>query len=175
VREYLKAHGKFMSKELIAATKQELEGWPDTGVTEDVQGKHRKLVLSYKEQSRFVVIAATPSDRRALANHIAVVRRELRGMGASKHQPAPKPFKPFVVATQPLIIEKETPMKQTNKIESIFTAIGELRYGEMILLAELLSSVAGDMKLRRSRPTDWAKMLHSIADSANTPATETAQ
>ena len=161
-----------MSKELIAATKQELESWPDTSMAEDVQGKHRKLILSYKDQSRLVVISCTPGDRRALANHISVVRRELRGMGASKHQPVPKPFKPFVPATQPIIIEREIPVKQTNKIEAIFTAIGDLRYGEMILLAELFSSVAGDMKLRRSYPNDWAKMLHSIADSANTPAQE---
>lgn len=161
-----------MSKELIAATKQEVEGWPDTSVSEEAQGKHRKLVLSYKDQSRFVIIANTPSDRRALANHIAVVRRELRGMGASKHQPAPKAIRGFVPATQNIIIEKEVIMKQTNKIEAIFQSIGELRYGEMILLADLLASVASDMKMRRSHASDWAKMLHSIADSAVTPAKE---
>ena len=164
-----------MSKELIAATKQELESWPDTSMEECPQGKHRKLILSYKGQTSLVVLANTPSDRRALANHIAVVRRELRGMGATKHQPAPKPFKAFVPATQNLIIEKEIPVKQTNKIEAIFTSIGDLRYGEMILLAELLASVAADMKLRRSHPNDWAKMLHSIADSAVTPANGEAQ
>jgi len=54
----------------------------------------------------------------------------------------------------------------------IFKSIGDLRYGEMILLAELLSSAASDMKLRRSYSGDWAKMLHSIADSAKTPAQE---
>jgi hypothetical protein len=159
-----------MSKELIAATRQEIESWPDTALVDEVQGKHRKLILSYKGETRFVVISSTPSDRRALANHIATVRRELRGMGASKHQPAPKPFKQFVPATQPLIIEKEVIMKQANKIEAIFTSIGELRYGEMILLAELLASVASDMNLRRSQTNDWAKMLHSIAESAVTPS-----
>jgi len=158
-----------MSKELIAATTQELEGWPETGMATVNEGKHRKIILSYKGETRFVVISSTPSDRRAMANHIAVVRRELRGMGATKHQPAPKterPFKPFVPARQPLIIKEEIPVTKTDKIEGIFKAVGELRYGEMILLAELLSSTAKDVGLRRSRPSDWAKMLHSIADSA---------
>lgn len=161
-----------MSKELIEATAQELKGWADTSFTEEAQGKHRKLMLRYKDQTRLVVIASTPGDRRALANHLAVVRRELRGMGATKHQP--KPFKPFVPATQPLIIEKEKPMTRDNKIEAIFKSIGDLRYGEMILLAELLSSQASTMKLRRSYAGDWAKMLHSIAESASTPSTKDA-
>ena len=160
----------YMSKELLAATLQELEGWPDTSLTEDAQGKHRKIVLHYKDQSRLVVMANTPSDQRALPNHIALVRRELRGMGASKTHAQPvKPSKgpdynPFIPAKQAPFKDLEITVKQANKIDAIFSAIGDLRYGEMLQLAGILSLAAVDTKMRRSYPGDWAKVLHSVAD-----------
>ena len=153
----------------IAACREE---WPDTSMVEEVQGKHRKIVLSYKDQSRLVVMANTPSDKRALPNHIATGRRELRGMGAAKRHPqvTPKPeraFKPFAPAVQKPFEGLEVIMKPTNKIEAIFSAIGDLRYGEMLALSQLLSAAASDAKMRRSVPNDWAKVLHSVAGAPN--------
>ena len=78
-----------MSKELLAATVKELEEWPGTSFEEESQGKHRKRILRYKDETRLVVFSNTPSDQRALPNHIALVRRELRGMGALKAHPWP--------------------------------------------------------------------------------------
>lgn len=154
-----------MSKELLAATRQELESWPDTSLTEDAQGKHRKITLRYKEHTRLVVFASTPSDQRALPNHIALVRRELRGMGASKtHLVAPRARTPFIPATHAPLKNMEIIMKPTNKIKAIFSAIGDLRYGEMLTLSQLLSAAANDAKMRRSVPNDWAQMLQAIVD-----------
>ena len=161
-----------MSKELIAATQRELETWPDTRMTQDVQGKHRKIVLHYKEHSRLVVLSNTPSDQRALPNHISVVRRELRGMGATKLHPQPsaKPQLPTVTVGQPTPVKVELIMKSTNNIDAIFSLIGSLRYGEMLTLAEIMRDAATETKLRRSFAGDWAKMLHSIADTKSEAA-----
>lgn len=157
-----------MSKELLAATAKELLEWPDTSMEEEAQGKHRKVTLRYKEHSRLVIVANTPSDQRALPNHIALVRRELRGMGASKRHPQPpqpRPFKPHVPATQTPFKDLEIAMKPSNTIEAIFAQIGSLRYGEMLILAELLRDAAVETGLRRNYPGDWAKMLHSVAET----------
>ena len=157
-----------MSKELLAATVKELRDWPDVTMTEEQQGKHRKVTLSYKNQNRLVVFANTPSDQRALPNHLALVRRELRGLGAIKSHPQAvkieRLFRPYVPATQTSFANLEiTPMKPNNKIEAIFTLVNDLRYGEMLTLAGILRDAATDIGLRRSFESDWAKMLHSIA------------
>lgn len=161
-----------MSKELIAATERELADWLDCSMTQEAQGKHGKIILRYKDQSRMVIVANTPSDHRAVPNHLAIVRRELRGMGATKArvivgQPkAERPFKPHVPATQTPFKELDIAMKPSNKIEAIFASIADLRYGEMLQFAEILSNAAVDENLRRSVPNDWARMLQAVIDDA---------
>jgi hypothetical protein len=83
-------------------------------------------------------------------------------MGASKYNPVvstPRPFMQHVPAAQQPFKALETIMKPTNKIEAIFSAIGDLRYGEMLFLAQKLSENAVSMNLRRNRPNDWAMLL----------------
>ena len=42
---------------------------------------HIKLHLRYRDQQRYVVISASASDKRAIANQIRDCKRELRRMG----------------------------------------------------------------------------------------------
>lgn len=74
-------------------TEREVENWPGAGVSFAASRRHNIAVLSYRGGSRKVVFAATPSDNaRGLQNHIAVIRQELRGLGAVrlKQQPSPR-------------------------------------------------------------------------------------
>ncbi|NBC37326.1 hypothetical protein GTZ99_12275 [Novosphingobium sp. FSY-8] len=164
-----------MSKELITVTERELQGWPGASMTLAPQGKHSKMVLQFKDQTRMVVIATTPSDCRAVPNHLAVVRRELRAMGAERHHPTPakpKPeraFKPHIPAYQTPFKELDQTMTQQNakpvkKIEAIFAAIADLRYAEMLEFSGLLSSAAVSTDLKRRDVHGWAKMLQSAID-----------
>jgi hypothetical protein len=155
-----------MNKEFQSATARELESWPGVTMTEEDGGKHSKLVLHYNGESRIVVAANTPSDSRALPNHIALVRREIRGLGASRAHLAsgPKSDAPAnpVLRSIPQIMEK--PMSREVKQEAIFKSIGDLRYSEMLSLAEFLRDVATEAKLQRGNPQSWAKMLQSAVD-----------
>lgn len=165
-----------MCKEYVNATVRELEEWPDTSMTQEPQGKHSKLVLHYKDQSRLIVMATTPSDARGLQNHIATVRRELRGMGASKRHvivgkpKAERPFKPHQPATQAPFKELEITMAEQpktaeQKFTQILTAISDLRYGEMLRFADALSAAAIETKMQRNRPHDWARMLQALIET----------
>lgn len=161
-----------MSKELLAATERELADWPgSTMQVEQDGGKHGRITLHYGGQSRLIIIAKSPSDVRAVPNHIAIVRRELRGMGAERARVVvgkSKPERPFVPAThKPLEALEQIvtqPKKTADKFQAIFDAIGDLRYGEMIDFAAQLAEAAVEMKLRRSEPLSWARTLQFAID-----------
>lgn len=72
----------------------ELARWPGVTWTREVRGKHYALVLRLRGQSRFVIYAATPSDRRGLDNHLRDARVTLKAMGAKRlteaRSPAPR-------------------------------------------------------------------------------------
>jgi hypothetical protein len=151
-----------MNKELYTATVKELENWPGVTLTEE-QGKgHCKAFLHFNGQSRMVIVSNTPSDVRALPNHIALVRRELRGMGAEKAHVVvgePKTRAPHLS-----IITEEIPMSRENKIDAILKQISDLRYSEMIEFAALLRDVATVTNMRRGHALSWANMLQTAVD-----------
>lgn len=149
-----------MNKQYLAETQREVEGWLGVTVSADTGGKHDRITLHLGSESRFVVAPSTPSDVRGIKNHIAEVRRTLRAMGAVRIVAQPKPVAPAPAPT----IHKEPEMK-TNNLSQIFDAIEKLRYSEMLELASFLSEVAVVDKLRRSRPNDWAALLHYAATS----------
>lgn len=161
-----------MSKELINATERELSDWP--GSSFDVLpdgGKHARMAIKYNDQSRLVVFAHTPSDNRAVPNHLAVVRKQLRDMGAQKakfivEQPKPKtPRSAPVAATQKPFTELEEIMAApAKKIENIMNAVQSLTYREMLELSEALSSVATAQHLRRTDVHGWARMLQRASE-----------
>lgn len=159
-----------MDKQLLAATEKELEDWPGVTFTVEDGGKHPKVVLDYKGETRFVVTASTPSDNRALPNHLATLRREIRALGAErkhvvvgKAKPAPKPANP-VLREVPKIMEKKL-MTTEAKLDAIFEKIGDLRYAEMLLLAEFMRDSATEAKLQRGNVNSWAKFLQSGVDA----------
>lgn len=156
-----------MNKELRNATTRELESWPGVTMTEDEGGKHGKLTLHYKGESRLVVVSNTPSDSRALPNHIALVRREIRALGAERAHIASGPKMQGSVANPVMRADhicKEKTMTREAKQESIFKSIGDLRYSEMLALAEFLRDVATESNLQRGNPQSWAKMLQMAVD-----------
>lgn len=158
-----------MNKEMENATVRELTDWPGVTWTEENGGKHGKLILSYRGETRMIVVAHTPSDQRAVPNHLAAIRRELRALGAEKkHAPPPKAAK----ATPPVMEQlKEAVLpKSTNKIELIFSQIGELRYSEMLELAGYLRDVATEKNLQRGRPQSWATMLQAAVEGSQSPS-----
>lgn len=165
-----------MSKELLAATERELTDWIGCTMTQEPDGgKHSRIVLHHGGQSRLVIIAKTPSDVRALPNHIALVRRELRALGAEKHRvivgspKADRPIKTHIPATQKPFVELEpimaAPKNTADKFKAIFDAIADLRYGEMIEFAEGMRDVATNIGLKRSCPHSWAKTLQCALDA----------
>lgn len=166
-----------MNKEFATATARELESWPGVTMTEEDGGKHAKVHLHFNGQSRLVVVANTPSDARALPNHIAVVRREIRALGAERAHIVsgpklkPAPANPVIRAEH---IFKEQPMSREAKQEAIFKSIGDLRYSEMLSLAEFLRDVATQENLRRGSPQSWAQMLQAAVDCHQAPKAETA-
>ena len=163
-----------MSKELIKATEREISLWEGASfdVLED-GGKHGRLAIKYNDQSRLVIMAKTPSDHRAVPNHLSVVRKQLRDMGAQKAKnivsqpsvPVAQDIKPMQATHKPLA-EIGTIMNQSKKIPSILRAIEDLRYSEMLEFAAMLSDAAVSMNLRRSRPHDWAAMLQAVVEGA---------
>lgn len=168
-----------MNKDMRAATIRELKGWPGVTMTEEGGKKHPRIVLHYNGETRFVVVSATPSDARAQSQHLAVVRREIRALGAVRANviaastKSPKPANP--VLRESLKI-KEKPMSKENKLEAIFKSIGDLRYSEMLTLSEFLRDVATEKNLRRGYPQSWASTLQAAVDcSASIPLNEQAQ
>ncbi|MBF5091321.1 hypothetical protein F1640_15140 [Novosphingobium sp. NBM11] len=159
-----------MSKELIAATEREIADWHGVTMTHEPDGgKHGRISLHYAGNSRLVIIAKTPGDHRALPNHLAIVRRELRALGAEKARivvgkpKAERPFKPLIPATHKPLEALETVIMQTKnteqKFKAIFDGIEDLRYGEMLHFADLLRKASIAMKLRRSEVHSWARTL----------------
>jgi hypothetical protein len=74
-----------MPPEYEERTKAEVAEWPGAAVTFGHRAKHREATLSFRGESRFVIMPTSPSDgARGLQNHIAAVRRELRSLGASR-------------------------------------------------------------------------------------------
>lgn len=63
---------------------REVERWPGASVRFERGSKHVRARLSYKDRERFVVMAATGSDRRGVLNAVRDVRRELRTLGAER-------------------------------------------------------------------------------------------
>jgi len=159
-----------MNKEMRNATLKELESWPDVTMTEEDGGKYTKATLHYNGESRLVVVANTPSDARALPNHIATVRREIRALGAERKHivVGNKAKKPKKAPVNPVLREvpksMEKPMSREQKIEAIFKSIGDLRYSEMLTLAGFLRDVATEENLQRGRPASWANMLQAAVD-----------
>jgi hypothetical protein len=147
-----------MNKDMRQATERELEDWPGVTFTEETGKNHTKVTLHYEGQTRLVIAASTPSDHRAIPNHLAIVRKEIRALGAerkhivigAKAQPEPATLK----------IVKEPAMSHKSKTDQIFDLIGDLRYAEMLTLAEYLRDVATTENLRRGSSASWAKMLH---------------
>lgn len=68
-------------RELVAP---EIREWPGATFTIDNSRPHPRILLRYKNQSRFVVTASTGSDRRGPLNMLARVKRELAGLGATR-------------------------------------------------------------------------------------------
>lgn len=158
-----------MNKQMKAATLKELEAWPDVTMTEEDGGKHGKIILHYKGETRLVVVSHTPSDGRAVQNHLSVLRREIRGLGAKRKQiVVGKPKKQPKAPANPVLREApksmEKLMTSQAKIEAIFKSIGELRYSEMLSLAEFMRDVATKENLRRGQPASWAKTLQAAVD-----------
>lgn len=147
-----------MNKEMRQATERELEDWPGVTMTEETGKNHTKVTLAYNGQTRLVVASATPSDVRAVPNHLAIVRREIRALGAerkhvgviAKARPDPAPLQ---------IVKEAIIMSQKPKTQQIFDLIGELRYSEMLALAQTLSDLATMTNLRRGKPASWANLL----------------
>ena len=164
-----------MSKQLIAETQREVSKWSDATMTQEQGGKHPRIILHYKGDSRMVVVASTPSDVRALKNHLATVRRELRGMGATKHKPVASnlnrerndtqridlPREKAPVAENPFDNLRNPAMSNQNTIDTIFASIERLRYSEMLEFAAILSNAACQEKMRRSNVNEWARTLHT--------------
>ena len=148
-----------MNKEMRQATERELEDWPGVTFTEETGKNHTKVTLHYNGQTRLVIAACTPSDVRAIPNHLSVLRKEIRALGAErKHIIVGNKAKPEPVN---LPTNKESNVSHKSKTDQIFDLIGDLRYAEMLALAEYLRDVATGENLRRGRVDSWAKMLHT--------------
>lgn len=75
-------------------TEREVAEWPGVSVSFNNTKRHRVAVLAYRGRTRRVVFAATPSDSaRGLLNHIGELRKELRGLGASRRKQEPSPHR----------------------------------------------------------------------------------
>ena len=154
-----------MNKDMKQATERELENWPGVTFTQETGKNHTKVTLHYNGQSRLVIAASTPSDVRAIPNHLSIVRREIRALGAERKQiivgAKDKPV------TQPVSLPatKENNVSHKTKTDQIFDLIGDLRYSEMLALAEYFRDVATVENLRRGQTASWAKMLHAATQA----------
>lgn len=73
-----------LDKDIEAATLRELAGKPHIQCRFERGRKHPAVVLYCGERCRKVFFGSTPSDRRALANHVSNLRRMIREVeGAS--------------------------------------------------------------------------------------------
>ena len=149
-----------MNKEMRQATERELQDWPGVTFTEETGKNHTKVILAFEGKTKMIVAASTPSDVRALPNHLALVRREIRALGAErKHIIVGDKTKPV---SQPVSLPtKESAVSHKTKTDQIFDLIGDLRYAEMLSLAKFLSDMAVGANLQRGRIDSWAKMLHA--------------
>lgn len=154
-----------MNREMRQATERELEDWPGVTFSEEQGKNHTKVILAYKGQTRLVVASSTPSDVRAIPNHLTILRREIRALGAERKHVVVTAKAPVDPAPLQLVKEKII-MSQKPKIDQIFDLIGDLRYSEMLDFAERLSVYATANNLRRGRPASWADMLHKAASDA---------
>jgi hypothetical protein len=157
-----------MSKELIEATVQELHTWHGVTMTEGGGKKHNKIILHHDGETRIVVISNTPSDARAVHNHLSVLRKEIRALGAVRKHVAARPKaqkKPLSTPIKP----KDNQLTKETKLEAIFSAIGDLRYSEMLTLAEFMRDIATQENLQRGRPQSWAKTLQAAVDYSASP------
>jgi hypothetical protein len=76
------------------STEREVGEWPGVTVSFDTTKRHCVAVLGYRGATRRVVFAATPSDSaRGLQNHIGQIRKELKGLGASRRKQTPSPHR----------------------------------------------------------------------------------
>lgn len=168
-----------MNKQILAETRRELEEWPGATLTQENSGKHGRVVLHYKGESRIVVVSNTPSDARVIKNHISLVRRELRGLGAVRRRVAVSGIsrernKPVRVAMPSLAApvrqnpfeQLEVPtMTKTNPIDAIFTAIEQLTYAQMIDFCSVMSDASEVTGLKRKDPYSWARTFQFALDA----------
>jgi hypothetical protein len=73
-------------RQLEQMIEAELERYPGVSwhlETRD-RSKHKRIVLEFNGQSRFVVIPNSPGCARGLRNKIGDIRRELNRMGATR-------------------------------------------------------------------------------------------
>lgn len=68
------------------ATARELAEWPGVSWAFERLAKHRAARITFAGESRVVVYPTTASDHRALANHIADLRRQCRDLGAERRR-----------------------------------------------------------------------------------------
>lgn len=168
-----------MNKQYLAETRREIEAWEGVTITQEEGGKHGRVTLHYGGESRFVVVSNTPSDALGIKNHIALVRRILKQMGAVKALPASNqntretkkpvrvamPTEPAPVRENPFLkLEQPVMATQNNPIDAIFASIERLRYSEMLEFASILSITAVHVNMRRNRVNEWAEMLQAAAE-----------
>jgi hypothetical protein len=109
-----------------------------------------------------VIASSTPSDVRAIPNHLSVLRKEIRALGAErKHIIVGAKVKPEPKTT--LQIVKEPVMASKSKTDQIFDLIADLRYSEMLELASYMRDVATNENLRRGDARSWATFLHTAS------------
>lgn len=152
-----------MNRQYLAETQREAAQWLGVTVSQDTGGKHDRITLHLGNESQFLVVSNTPSDARGIKNHISLVRRTLRAMGAVRIVAQPKPVAASTINNP--VIHKEEEMKTNNNLATIFDAIEKLRYSEMLELASVMADAAVIHNLRRSRVNDWADLLHSVASN----------
>jgi hypothetical protein len=147
-----------MNKDMRRATERELEDWPGVTFEEETGKNHTKVTLHYNGQTRLVIASCTPSDVRAVPNHLSILRREIRALGAErKHIIVGAKSPPQV---KPLQIVKEKTVSHKTKTAQIFDLIADLRYSEMLEFSQTLRDIATNENLRRGDARSWAAFLH---------------
>ncbi len=61
-----------------------MQAWPGASFTVDRTRPHPRIILRYRDKTRFVVASNTGSDKRGPLNMLATVRKELAGLGAQR-------------------------------------------------------------------------------------------
>jgi hypothetical protein len=77
---------KKRSSDWIVKVDRELEKWSGVEAYREFPGnKHNRLIITYGDQSRFVIYPSSPGKcRKAILNHLQDVRRVLRELGAQR-------------------------------------------------------------------------------------------